>query len=597
MIPIYYQSSEGVIINLIQEPYMMLSDTDLLNNKWTPITAGTNNPKMAKLKKELESPPFSIVVTGANKGEMLSNLEHIESVFDRDCFLFETTKQMGRLYIGEFYRECLITTSNKEKVFEKTYTTVGYVATSNDGYWKNDKTVEFSGAGNLVGEIAYSLYPTARVNDSSIEFYETEDKKAQIKYGAPFSYDNYLMFDIGNVIDVDSFSGLELKSEVGGTAISCDVQISDGTTVDDARSISATALEETTRINIIGFSNITVDDFGESGWSSPSLIMYGYINYERAEEIVIKSGDIDIVGQPIDVSEFDFVTFRVGYSSGTTTVEYTVDEEQWTTVDTISLVGGQETEVVIENVTCRYIRLLGAFFGSINSEISLISGEPIPNRNLMKLGYSTQNVELVRYEGDGIEYLLQDTGESYLTFDDTSLLLKKIECTFASGIVIVQGYSSGSWSDIVQLSSSMSQNYNTNYDKIRLKLPHALSNPQTAGLKIMVETDARVVNESYAPSDAIIEFNGAWNNPNVNIAGNDYGANIQLASGHKLIIDTAEKTVRDYEDDYTYENVFASRTETAFEKIETGENSVEWDASPRNIKITISQTRSTPKWN
>jgi len=593
MIPIYYKSSEGEIINLIEPPYMMLTETDLLNNEWAWETVGTNFPKISTLKKQLISPPFKVRVTGANKGEMLSNLEHIESVFDRDCFL----EQMGRLYIGEFYRECFITSSTKEKVFEKTYTTVQYVATSNDGYWKNDKTVEFSGAGNLVGEIAYSLYPTSRINDSSIEFYETEDKKAQIKYGAPFSYDNYLMFDIGNVIDVDSFSGLELKSEVGGTAISCDVQISDGTTVDDARSISATVLEETTRINIIGFSNITVDDFGESGWSSPSLIMYGYINYERAEEIVIKSGDIDIVGQPIDVSSFDFVTFRVGYSSGTTTVEYTVDEEQWTTVDTISLVGGQETEVVIENVTCRYIRLLGAFFGSINSEISLISGEPIPNRNLMKLGYSTQNVELVKYEGDGIEYLLQDTGESYLTFDDTSLLLKKIECTFASGIVIVQGYSSGSWSDIVQLSSSLSQNYNTNYDKIRLKLPHALSNnPQTAGLKIMVETDARVYNESYAPSDAIIEFEGAWNNPSIMIGDNSYGATVNVPSGQTLQIDTKEKTCRILNDE-GYENVFASRLEDTFEKIEKGENSVVWDANPRNIKVTLTQARSTPKWN
>ena len=112
---IYYKSSEGVIINLIQTPYRMLTETDLLNSEWEPTTVGENFPRITRLDKTLVSPRFKIRVTGSTKTEMANNLEYLESVFDRDCFL----NQMGRLYIGEFYRECFITGITHGKVFEK----------------------------------------------------------------------------------------------------------------------------------------------------------------------------------------------------------------------------------------------------------------------------------------------------------------------------------------------------------------------------------------------------------------------------------------------------------------------------------------------
>ena len=135
----------------------MLTDTDLLNSEWEPTTTGENFPRITRLDKKLVSPSFKIRVTGSTKNEMLNNLEHLESVFDRDCFL----NQMGRLYIGEFYRECFITGITHGKVFEKTHTVAEFVATSNNGYWVSNKEISFSGSGALVGQIADKIYVSA----------------------------------------------------------------------------------------------------------------------------------------------------------------------------------------------------------------------------------------------------------------------------------------------------------------------------------------------------------------------------------------------------------------------------------------------------
>ena len=115
-------------------------------------------------------------------------------------------------------------------------------------------------------------------------------------------------------------------------------------------------------------------------------------------------------------------------------------------------------------------------------------------------------------------------------------------------------------------------------------------------LEIDVITGAKVYNESYAPSNAIIEISEMPNNPSVVIGDTEYGADIELSQGHTLVIDTKKHTVRDYADEYSYENVYASRMADSFTQIETGENDVVWSGNA-NIKITLEQARSTPKWN
>ena len=586
MIPIYYKSSEGVVVNLIETPYRMLTETDLLNSEWEPTTTGENFPRITRLDKKLVSPKFKIRVTGSTKTEMANNLEHIESVFDRDCFL----NQMGRLYIGEFYRECFITGITHGKVFEKSHTVAEYVATSNDGYWVSNKEISFSGSGALVGEIADKMYVSASHREQNIIYTPDTNHTCHLEWSANTFGDQWIRFDLGQVTNIGSFSEITL-SNMGTTPISCVAEISSGEVVDDSRSETVTTGDESTHILVDDFTEVTIDSYGEVGWENPILYVVGY-SYDglNSDRFTVSVGDT------FDVSPYQYISFLVGYTTSglTTTVDYTVPVEQWTTVETYS---GDST-VVLEDIECSSIRLRGQFIGTINDDISVISAEDAPVRNLLDLGYQLENVSEERREISDEVWVYWSASiplDCFVYFDDVNVELKSI----VTGSMIdvtgtLQGLVNDEWVDIADIEQNMDETYNEHYNKLRINLTND-SEFDLSNFNINVTTDAKVYNESYAPSNAIIEISGMPNNPSVVIGGYEYGANIELSQGHTLVIDTKKKTVRDYADEDTYENVYASRMGD-FTPIETGENEVAWGGNAE-IKITLEQARSIPKWN
>ena len=613
MIPIYYKSSEGVVINLIETPYRMLTDTDLLNSKWTPVTAGTNNPKIVALKQEQQSPPFSIRVTGQTKEEMYNNLEHIEGVFDRDCFL----GQMGRLYIGDFYRECFITSSTKEKVFEKESTTVQYVATSNDGFWTNDKDFTLSGYGMPTGEIAYTVTPYAIPNNEQLEWFANADKTASISWSGGYGTKKSLMFDLGEETTIGRFRGIHLTSQ--GTPISCNVQTWDGTYNETSDSIDCDTLTQEYPTYAWSSDAIEID---HTSWNkiqvdSTSLdtdIISVSLYCMKANQRVITQTiwtPTSFNNTPIDVSGYDSVKFVVQafgeIQDQHSEISYTIFEEDWQTIDTYSVSSSTVEVDISDDFTTRYVRLYSpTYLGIIEDDaVSFISGSELRPRDLFGLGYSTENLEVIPYDDDSgrVNFKLLEVGKGgYLYFDAQSFILKKITSSPRSassdGSIAIWGENDGEWELILDLESAseISEDFNTHYDRIRLAFSPLATDHLTQNFTVMAEADPVIYNESYAPSDAIIEIEGQRNNPQISIGGVVYGANIELAEGHRLQINTVEHTVRDYSSEYAYSNVYASRTENCFEKIDSGENEVYWDGQ-QSVKIKLFQQRSTPKWN
>ena len=588
MIPIYYKSSEGEIVNLIETPYRMLTETDLLNSEWEPTTVGENFPHITRLDKKQVSPKFKIRVTGSTKTEMANNLEHLESVFDRDCFL----NQMGRLYIGEFYRECFITGITHGKVFEKNHTVAEYVATSNDGFWVSNKEISFSGSGALVGEIADKMYVSASHQNQNIIYTPQADHTAHLEYPSWFVSDGslWLKFDLGNVTNIGEFSGITVRRAT--TPVTFDLQISSGEIVDDSRSINVSTGAESTQIKVDDFTEITIDGYGESGWDDTELRIYCYSGEVREVKYVT-------AGDTIDVSAYDKISFLVNYIviAQPTTVEYTVNEQQWETIEQYDLNIGEEVEVVATDIECSSIRMKGYHFGQIDSDVSVVSDEQAPVRNLFSLGYQLDNLNVSINNGTYTFGIQDTTRDGFIYFDDTALVIKSIGCYgYVSDVKLqVQALINDEWENVTEISGTVWTG-NVNANKVRVR---AYTNGQSEGEYdapfIRVTTDAKVYNDSYAPSNAIIEISGMPNNPSVVIGGYEYGANIELSQGHKLVIDTKKKTVRDYTDEDTYENVYASRM-TDFTQIETGENEVTWGGNAE-IKITLEQARSIPKWN
>ena len=598
MLNIYYKSSEGVIVDLIHAPYRMLTETELLNNSWEWETIGTNFPRIAKLKKTLVSPAFSIRVIGTTKEQMMDNLEHLISVFDRDCFL-ETP---GRLYIGEFYRDCFITSSSKQKVFERNATTVQFTATSDNPYWCSESEAVFSGSGSRGNEIAGSCLASASVNEATMTQSKLANGKMHLEWsqGRLSTDGDWIKFDIGSVIDVEEFSGIYL-TRTSNTPVSIDLQTSVGTTQDVPLTKTLTTLTESGTMRVDDFTEIKIDSCGGQYWfNNHTLDMYCYQAGQMVNTISIN----DLVHQWIDVSEYDRLSF---FASGSgqieISMEYRINQEQWTTIDTIEPALNETIEAVATDINCRYIRLRGQYFGSdINADVSIYSGEVAPDRDMFMLQYELDNISNYTVRDDdsglrGIE-LSDQTKPGYIIFSDQgtdAVVLKNIYCEYVrSGTAIVQGRSGDTWTDIITLEDSTDQDYNNNYDQLRIKFTE---DTILQYCHIYAQTDARIYNKSYAPSDAVIEITGPANDPSVLIGGIEYGADTNLQAGHRLVIDTKKKTVRDYSSDQVYENIFASRLPDAFTKIETGENAVEWIGSANQIKIILEQSRSEPKWN
>lgn len=585
---IYYQSSQGEIVNLIEKPYKMLTETDMFDYEWQWETVGTNFPRITALKKQLVSPSFTIVVSGTSKQDMLDNVEHLTSVFDGDCYRGE----MGRLYVGNYYRDCFITASTKSKIFQRNITSIEFVATSDNAEWKYEKEISFSGSGALVGEIADKVYVSASHQNQNIIYTPQADHTAHLEFPGWFVSDGslWLKFDLGNVTNIGEFSGITVSRSA--TPVQFDLQISSGEVVDDTRTISATSRVPTDYILVDDFEKLVVDD---TGLSTNVLMVIGLgTGYQEINRVLVEEGET------VDVSAYRYIQFETQYASEgePSTVTYTVSLEQWETIEQYDLNIGEEVEVVATDIECSSIRLKGSHFGTIDSDVSVVSDEQAPVRNLFSLGYQLDNLNVSINNGTYTFGIQDTTRDGYIYFDDTALVIKSIGCYgYVSDVKLqVQALINNEWENVTEISGTVWTG-NVSANKVRVR---AYTNGQSEGEYdapfIRVTTDAKVYNESYAPSEAIIEISGMPNNPSIMIGNNEYGANIELQANHTLVIDTKNKTTMVYSEDGTAENVFDKRLPDTFERVERGENEVTWGGNTQ-IKITLEQARSEPKWN
>lgn len=138
---IYYQSSEGQLIDLISRPYMMLTDTGLFNYERKYTQLDNAFPYIADWANDMVVQPFKIVITADNEKEYLQNIARLTEVFDRDIGL----KQSGRLYVGDWYVDCYIFSSTKPSKYLKTLkTTVEFQLVAEDGDWKSLHSISFN---------------------------------------------------------------------------------------------------------------------------------------------------------------------------------------------------------------------------------------------------------------------------------------------------------------------------------------------------------------------------------------------------------------------------------------------------------------------
>ena len=593
---IYYKTGEGQVIKLIGRPYKMLTDTDLLDYDWEPVTQGINYLKISAFKKSLVQSEFQVRVIGSDKADLLEKVEALISAFDRDV----RTMQPGRLYIGQYYKDAYIKGTAKSKIFETTSTTITCKIISEDGEWKNEELFTYSGqSADITGELNSTTAISVNNNASNLQF---EGHTLRWEAGR-FATGNKILFDLGQLYTEVNISDLIL--EAGGTySGNIEVEYSNGVETTTTGTVEGRQ-EET--IDVTDATTIRVDSWSTTA-TPIQLILFKYSQGNAIETIY----DTEI-GTEYDVTNCDTVAFQIAQIGGgtiTSEVNYTLHELTWTTAESVPRFRNTTHTVNIEDIDARYIRVRNTTQGFwwIDSTDFIITALIQPeDHELSEQGYSVTGASIDKipdteaYEGELL-------GDNYgvLEYNAQDIELIKLEGSVTIGAITVQGLDNGEWTTLAEADYSnpdIDIDYDhEHYDKIRVLLGKSslptIEKHLHFTLSIQVGFDPKIYNDNYAPTDAIIKIYGPHNEPNVNIGAFSHGASVELTANQYLEINTLEKTVLLYDiDTDTFENVFAQRNEDAFEKVDTGESDVQWTGNAQKIEVQLLKHRSDPKWN
>jgi len=588
---IYYKSSEGVIINLIQQPYMMLTDTDLFNYQWDEIMVGNTLPFISKMKKKMKSSKFKITISGTSKGEFYNNLEHLTSVFDRDAYL----NQMGRLYVGNYYIELFIKASDKPKIFEKQDADVEFTCVTNSDEWVSWQVSEYSGMSlDQIQELAYTATP--RVNKNAVsasEFTINDDNTLEVYYGTGgFIDDAYLMFDFSSIYNFTHINGLEIHGSQGGSGPIV-VETAQETTTQTVSRIDLTVNEETELEKgdtiSLKFTQAINSQFVEIAHYTGSGMLID--RYMATSDTVLSLTDNSYYTLKPLVEDVSVVIARTSLV--------------WTTQETIASTTTTTTIPRLDNITCRYLRIRNTAQGAygIEGTLSAITEAVASKRDLLTQSFTLDNCNVETYEEDGHNYFKLTkitSGNMTITSDIEDPYLSDIYGVVDTGGATIQAKATedSDWELIYMLvegSTMDEEDIDTQYYAIRI-----ITSAETLILKdfqILAYNLPQTMNNSYAPSEAVIRIYGPTNNAYISIGNNTYGADVQIGQDEYLEIDTKAKTVLLFRSDNSYENCFMKRLEDSFNRVPAGLNYITWNGDLTKIEIELEGARSEPKWN
>lgn len=111
MMDIRYVNSRGQEINLVKEPYLLLSSNTLFNYEWSYDTF--NNSYIGNFRKGIKTPDIQIKVSGKDYKDFLDNLNIITDILDHD----NLNEVFGRLYFNGYYMKCNIKSNTKPNKF------------------------------------------------------------------------------------------------------------------------------------------------------------------------------------------------------------------------------------------------------------------------------------------------------------------------------------------------------------------------------------------------------------------------------------------------------------------------------------------------
>lgn len=520
------ENGNNVELNLTQAPYMMLSDTDLFDYDWKEESVGDNFPYITAFKNQMVSATIKIRITE----NVLENLERFTSIVDADRY----NLKMGRLYVGDFYRECYIVASKKGKVLETEHTTIEVKVLSEDGNWKSDKTLVYRGISGGV-EVANSCVVTCENGNGYYRESSVDGRYAEFKFDTnDSSHKLEMVLDFGAPVELEELSHLSAMTYATGTPY-ISVYVSD----------NGSTWEEFMFREIVPGRELNNIIFGFEGFEE-----YPNYRYFKIGITSVGGGYLRSYGQGFRaLSHSDegqnLALFSEGYSARTADYTWYVDAQ------------GR----VILDYTFQRDNI-----GVIPFDIDLQREYEIQR---------IKNINVVNHTGETKNYNIQ-------VYSETDFWTTIYTGTIANDEI---------------KNTNISRDIDARYVRINADEGVKIINYVDGVVIESANVSPQAINnESYIPSDCEITIYGPTSAPRIMIGENQYGlTNGSLDDSERLEISTKNKTIRRYSDG-VYTNEFSERLPNSFEKIPTGISEVTFSGNMTRVEITMTNDRSEPKW-
>lgn len=139
MVNARYVSSSGNIVDLSRRPYILTEDSELRNYKWEYTDNGI---ALTGIKRGvgIAEKNFNVFIYATSYSAASSEKNEICNIFESDV----AKEKFGRLYIGDYYLNCFIVSSEKSGwSVNKMRMTVGFTLVTDNPIWCKETTTAF----------------------------------------------------------------------------------------------------------------------------------------------------------------------------------------------------------------------------------------------------------------------------------------------------------------------------------------------------------------------------------------------------------------------------------------------------------------------
>lgn len=228
---IYYINNKGQTIDLL-EGFCRIFDSDLFNYEWSYETQEGQIPKVSRFYLDLWKKKFKIAVSAASVEAYNSIMEGILSVFEQDVL----ERSPGRLYVGDTYLNCYITSSVKSDWYPEVPFVVNEFSVVAESSWIKENSISYC-AGEVTDTNSKKYvykYPykyAVGVKDAVLKnIHYTDCNFKMIFYGPCLNphviigehrYQVYVLLEVGEYLTIDSKGKTVEKVMNDGTRVSC----------------------------------------------------------------------------------------------------------------------------------------------------------------------------------------------------------------------------------------------------------------------------------------------------------------------------------------------------------------------------------------